>query len=133
MSKTVVLVVDDDQNIRDTIVDILELEGYAAEAFSSAVGVVQRLEAGDISLVVTDLNMPDVDGIELIERIRATDAPRWANVPVILLTGAGFEERATEALERGATACFAKPFNIDDFIEAVTAAVGAPAAESGGQ
>jgi len=117
-----VLVVDDDDNIRDTIVDILHLEGYHAEAFTCAAGVVERVAAGDVVLVVTDLNMPDVDGMTLLQSVLV----KTPTVPVVMLTGAGFEERASEALAHGAFACFAKPFNIDEFLACVARAIGAP-------
>lgn len=127
-----VIVVDDDNNIRDTIVDILTLEGYSAEGFPSAKGVLERLGKLDVSLVVTDLNMPDIDGMELLKSIVETNDKAVHDVPVILLTGAGFEERGAEALQLGAFACFAKPFNIDEFIESVVSAIGKPSDATGG-
>lgn len=119
---TTVIVVDDDANMRDTIVDILTMEGYPVEAFASARDVTARVGVGDVGLVVTDLNMPDLDGMGLIDQIRAAGH----RVPVVMLTGAGFEHRAEDALARGATACFAKPFDIDAFLRVVEKVLGPP-------
>ena len=128
-----VIVVDDDDNIRETIVDILQLEGFSTEGFSSADGVLTRLLEGDVSLVVTDLNMPDIDGMELLESIgKSIDRGDMKRVPVILLTGAGFEERAKEALQLGAVDCFAKPFDIDDFVKSVKCNIGDSSSGTGG-
>ena len=127
-----VIVVDDDNNIRETIVDILNLEGYSAEGFPGANGVLDRLEKDDVSLVVTDLNMPDIDGMELLQSVVEKGKSTSRSIPVILLTGAGFEERGAEALQLGAFACFAKPFDIDEFIESVVKAIGKPDEKTGG-
>ena len=127
-----VIVVDDDNNIRDTIVDILNLEGYCAEGFPGAQGVLDRLNKDNVSLVVTDLNMPDIDGMELLQSVVELAKTKNRQLPVILLTGAGFEERGAEALKLGAFACFAKPFDIDEFIESVVKAIGKPDGGTGG-
>jgi two-component system C4-dicarboxylate transport response regulator DctD len=120
-----VLVVDDDNNIRQTLVDILSMEGYATEAFASAVGVSERAGRGDVGLVVTDINMPDVDGLELLEQIRAAERSHAVRVPVIVLTGAGSEAKADEARRKGAFACFPKPFDIVEFVSTVARALAA--------
>lgn len=114
-----IIVVDDDRNIRQTIIDILSFEDMVAEPFSSAEGVLARIVQGGIGLVITDLNMPGMDGIELISSIKNTlDAP-FCNTPVIMLTGAGHDSRANEALEKGACGCLGKPFDIDEFLDLV--------------
>jgi len=118
-----ILVVDDDDNMRDTILDILQMEGYEAEGFSGALGVAARALKKDVSLVVTDVNMPDTDGIALLLQIKSQDASRSRPMPVIVLTGAGFESRAKEALKLGAFASFSKPFDIDEFITSIASAL----------
>ena len=60
-----IIVVDDDRNIRQTIIDILFFEDLVGEPFSSAEGVLDRLKLGDVGLVITDLNMPGLDGIQM--------------------------------------------------------------------
>ena len=113
--KTVV-VVDDDENMRDTVADILAMEGYDVHRFSQASEVLPWVEGRSVDLVVTDLNMPDMDGVQLLAALRKAGG----HIPVIVLTGAGFEHRAEDVLARGAHACFAKPFDIDVFLNAVS-------------
>lgn len=114
-----IIVVDDDQNIRQTIIDILFFEDLIGEPFSSAEGVLDRIKLGDVGLVITDLNMPGLDGIELISAIKETLSKPYCNTPVIMLTGAGADSREAEAIAKGASACMGKPFDIDDFIKLV--------------
>jgi two-component system C4-dicarboxylate transport response regulator DctD len=116
-----IIVVDDDLNIRQTIIDILCFEDMVGEPFSSADGVLARISQGDIGLVITDLNMPGLDGIELISAIKNTLDKPFCNVPVIMLTGAGYDSRSAEALEKGASGCLGKPFDIDEFLNLVRA------------
>ena len=119
-----IIVVDDDKNIRQTVLDILSFEDLSGEPFSSAEGVLERLAQGDVGLVITDLNMPGKDGIELISDIRTSQSESFRDVPIILLTGAGYESRSAEALSKGATLCLGKPFDIGDFLDNVFAALG---------
>ena len=116
-----IIVVDDDKNIRQTIIDILSFEELVAEGFSSADGVVDRLKKGDIGLVITDLNMPGLNGIDLIVAIKTLSEP-YCNTPIIMLSGAGVDSREDEAIAKGAMGCMGKPFDIDDFLQLVSIA-----------
>ena len=105
------LVVDDDSTIRYTLRGILELTGVTIEEAADGISALEHLEKGAFDLVITDLRMPRMDGLELLRRIRerGSAAPR-----VIVVTAHGSERHAVEAIKRGAYDYFRKPFDIDE-------------------
>jgi DNA-binding NtrC family response regulator len=106
--ETRVLVVDDDPNLTDLLVDTLEVIGYESRAASSAQQALTMLKGERFSLVITDINMPEMSGIELLQRIKEVDS----NLPVMLITGVGSDEIKQEAYEFGADGFLSKPFRI---------------------
>lgn len=106
--KTKVLVVDDDPNLIDLLVDTLAAIGYEAISAESAKVALEVLRKGNIDLVVSDINMPDMSGIELLEEIKRTN--RF--LPVMLITGIGSDSIRSRAYSSGADGFLAKPFRI---------------------
>ncbi len=102
------LVVDDDPNLTDLLVDTLEAIGYEAFAAESAKTALEVLERAQIDLVVSDINMPDMSGIELLEEIKKTNR----HLPVMLITGIGSNTIRSRAYSSGADGFLAKPFRI---------------------
>ncbi|MFQ5513041.1 MAG: sigma-54-dependent transcriptional regulator [Myxococcota bacterium] len=98
MSRASILVVDDDAIFRAALCRFLDGEGYATVAVADADGGIEQLESRSFDLVLTDLRMPGVDGIELIRRILKIDP----ETVCIVITGFGSPERSIEALEAGA-------------------------------
>ena len=97
MSK--LLVVDDSMVERGLVGGLLEKEsGFAVEYADNGRSALQKLESGGFDLVVTDLRMPEMNGLELVDEVRR----RWPHVPVILVTAFGSERLAAEALLHGA-------------------------------
>ncbi len=120
-----ILVVDDDPGVRYTLKEILE--SVDAEVFEAADGVdaLAWLEKHRADLVITDLQMPRLNGMQLLERLRATlPAPK-----TILLTAHGSERHAVQAMKLGAYDYFSKPFDTDEVLEVVDRAVGSVRAE----
>ncbi|MEW5737922.1 MAG: sigma-54 dependent transcriptional regulator [Myxococcota bacterium] len=116
------LVVDDDAGVRFTLKGLFEDEGLEVlEAKEGAEGLA-RIEAGGVDLVVTDLRMPGVDGLELLSRVQALPEPR---PPVVLITAHGSERHAVEAMKQGALDYFTKPFELDVVLGVVRRALGA--------
>ena len=113
------LVVDDDDGVRYTIRSILEESDFDVEDVPSGEEALARLEAASFHLVITDLRMPGIDGLELLARIRAKPAPPR----VILITAHGSERHAVQAMKLGAFDYFSKPFEIDDLLAVVQRAV----------
>ena len=103
-----VLVVDDDPSLTDLLVDTLEVIGYESKAAASAQQALTMLRAGHFNLVITDINMPEMSGIELLQKIKEDHK----DLPVMLITGVGSESLKQEAYEFGADGFLSKPFRI---------------------
>ncbi|OHB25692.1 MAG: Fis family transcriptional regulator [Desulfuromonadaceae bacterium GWC2_58_13] len=114
-----ILVVDDEAVIREGIRRILEKEGYQVEPKSSGRVALERLQEEDFDLVITDLKMPGMGGLELLKAIRILQP----DVPVILITGYSTVETAVEAMKNGAFDYLAKPFTPGQISEKVQKAL----------
>ncbi|UVO16924.1 sigma-54-dependent transcriptional regulator [Stutzerimonas stutzeri] len=101
-----ILLVEDDHALREALGDTLEVGGYAYRAVASAEAALQALREEAFSLVVSDVNMPGMDGHELLGVIRQ----RYPQVPVLLMTAFGAIERAVQAMRQGAVDYLLKPF-----------------------
>ncbi|RKH67044.1 sigma-54-dependent transcriptional regulator [Corallococcus llansteffanensis] len=119
--KARVLVADDDAGVRYTLRGLLEDDGLTVEEAVDGEAALARLdEEPPVDLVLSDLRMPRVDGMELLRRVRArSPAP-----PVILITAHGSERHAVEAMKLGALDYFRKPFDVDDVLAVVRRALG---------
>jgi DNA-binding NtrC family response regulator len=113
--KARVLVVDDDAVGRYTIRGLLEEEGLEVEEAPDGEAALERLSRGAFDLVISDLRMPRLDGIELLRRAQAlAPAPR-----IIMLTAHGSERHAVEAMKLGALDYFRKPFDVPEVLAVV--------------
>jgi two-component system response regulator PilR (NtrC family) len=110
-----ILVVDDEPAVRDTLQWCLEDAGYHVDAVASGEQALHHLRAEPSDVVITDLVMPGIDGLELLGQARIL-SPR---TPVMLMTGYATVETAVEALRRGAADYIFKPFRPDDVRERV--------------
>jgi DNA-binding NtrC family response regulator len=116
---TRVLVVDDDPGVRYTLREILASEGLLVDEAADGAEALARFEAQPAPLVVTDLRMPGMDGMELLRRLAArTPAPR-----VVVITAHGSERQAVEAMKAGAYDYFKKPFENEELLAVVRRAV----------
>jgi response regulator RpfG family c-di-GMP phosphodiesterase len=102
-----ILIVDDEAQIRRLIRRILERCGYRTDEVENGRQALEFLQSEPVDLVVTDLRMPDVDGLELLERCRAL----YPNTDVIMLTGFGTIQTAVYAMRQGALDYMTKPFS----------------------
>ncbi|MCA8881550.1 MAG: sigma-54-dependent Fis family transcriptional regulator [Rhodobacteraceae bacterium] len=118
MTKTEVLLVDDDADIRDSVQQSLELKGFDVTAFARPERVLDRLNRSFPGVVVSDIRMPRMDGIQFLEAALAVDP----DLPVILITGHGDVPLAVEALSKGAYDFIEKPFPTDRLVQAITRA-----------
>jgi len=116
---TRVLVVDDDAGVRYTLREILESEGLSVDEAADGAEALARFEAHPAPLVVTDLRMPGMDGMELLRRLAArTPAPH-----VVVITAHGSERHAVEAMKAGAHDYFKKPFETEELVAVVRRAL----------
>jgi response regulator RpfG family c-di-GMP phosphodiesterase len=107
-----VLVVDDEKVIRDMLAEFLGMEGYFVETAEDGVAAVNALERSNFDLVVSDLKMPRMGGIALLDAVGKT-AP---NALTVIMTGFGTVETAIDAMKRGAYDYVLKPFKLDEVI-----------------
>jgi putative two-component system response regulator len=101
-----ILAIDDEDVIRMLVVEILESAGHEVVGAESAEHALELLDHGEFDLVVSDVVMPGLSGLELLEAARS----RQASLPVVLVTGAGTYETLSQALTRGAAGLVTKPF-----------------------
>ena len=100
-----ILVVDDDKVVADTLVQWLSKKGYQATAAYGGREGINLFEQGDFKLVITDLVMPDMDGMEVLEAIKSIDK----RATVLMVTGFGTIEKALMAMKKGAYDFISKP------------------------
>ena len=112
-----ILIVDDSESIRELLALTLEGAGYAAIKAVDGTDALTYIDRNDISLVITDLNMPNMDGIELIKVLRKSVF--FSKVPIILLTTELQASKKEEAREAGATGWIVKPFMQQKLVDIV--------------
>jgi DNA-binding NtrC family response regulator len=115
-----VLVVDDEQLVRDLLVSYLTSLGFVVETAQDGVEGLEKYAQGDFDLVMTDLSMPNMDGIELVKQIRETDD----EAVILMITGYPTIGTAVEAIKQGATDYITKPFTLDEVKIRIDKAIG---------
>jgi two-component system chemotaxis response regulator CheY len=124
------LVVDDSKVMRDMIVACLRPRAdFTFAHASSGLEAIERLSLRPVDLVVLDLNMPDIGGIEVLQFVRGQD--RLSSVPIIVLTTRGDEQSRAGSLEAGATRFMTKPFTPQTILAEVESVLGRPAQRAG--
>ncbi len=108
MSKTI-LVAEDSSSIRKFIVLALKLKGFTVIDSSDGMEALEKLPKQKIDLLITDLNMPNIDGFKLIKTIR--EEPQYKNLPIIILSSLSREEDIKQGMDAGANSYLIKPFN----------------------
>jgi signal transduction histidine kinase/CheY-like chemotaxis protein len=116
LPKAKILVVDDEKNVLLTVVTILQQEGYDVDAAFDGAAALEAIRARHYDLVLTDLKMPGVDGLGVLEEVRKTSP---ATVTV-MMTGYGSVDTALEAVQRGAYEYLLKPTEVADLKAAVS-------------
>ncbi|WP_086479071.1 sigma-54-dependent transcriptional regulator [Oceanospirillum sanctuarii] len=116
--KTDILVIDDEEIIRRSLAQLLTEEGYEVATFTSAMTALDRMHRDFNGIVISDINMPEMNGIELLEQIQTFDS----ELPVILLTGFADVSLAVEAMHKGAYDFFEKPIK-ESLLDSVAHAI----------
>lgn len=119
MEKSRILVVDDEAVIRDGLKRILEGEDFSAETCESGFRAIEIMQQHDFDLIITDLKMPGMSGIEVLKSVRTLQP----GIPVLLITGYASIDTAVEAMKNGAADYLSKPFAPDLLLEKVRAAL----------
>jgi DNA-binding NtrC family response regulator len=113
-----ILVVDDDDAIRDTLYELLS-EEYLCQTAETAEKAFARLEADSYDVVLTDISMPGLSGLELLGHIRQ----KFPNTPVIMISGIGDQDHAQGLIKLGAFDFLLKPFSLEVVEKSVHRAV----------
>lgn len=101
----VIAIVDDDEAVREALCDLLQVEGLTARPYESGAAFLADERANDCDCLVTDVRMPEIDGLELQHRLRM----RGSTLPVIFITSSDDRQARARALECGAVTWFTKP------------------------
>lgn len=118
MSKTI-LIVDDSMSLRTVVRMALERAGYAVlEASDGRQGLAQLDKGGKVNLIVSDVNMPNMNGIEFVTEVKKH--PKHRFVPVIMLTTENQREKMEQGRAAGAKAWIVKPFDPPQLLDAVS-------------
>ena len=120
MSKNIV--VAEDFNVsRKIIVSTLAKEGYSVMEAADGNEAVQLFDGRPIDLLITDFNMPNMNGAELIQKVRAMES--YTYIPILLLTTEVRQEKIQQAIDGNITAFIKKPFETQDFLKIVKKAL----------
>lgn len=116
MKEHKILVVEDDLDLREAIVDTLEIEDYQVLQAGNGQDALAILETENIALVVSDVNMPQMDGYQLLRKISV----QWPSLPVLIMTAYGSISNAVNAIRNGAVDYLEKPFETRKLIDTVS-------------
>ncbi len=111
--------VDDDNTIREIEVYTLEQTGFEARGFADGVSMLEALETEIPELIILDIMMPELDGIEVLKRLRSE--PKYKDIPVIMATAKGTEMDKIGGLNSGADDYLVKPFGVMEMVARVKA------------
>lgn len=114
---TTILIVDDSLSIRQSTRFILEQGNYSVREASDGVEALKSLSAAKANLVITDINMPNMDGVTLVKRVRA--GGNHASTPILILTTESGDERKASGKAAGATGWIVKPFAPEKLLSVV--------------
>lgn len=107
-----VLVADDDDGVRTVVKRVLDKEGFEVVAVADGASALSASSEGSFDIAVIDIGMPGMDGFELVTQLRAT--AKYAQLPIVMLTGAGTDTDIQRGFELGVSDYIVKPFNRED-------------------
>ena len=109
-----ILVVDDEQEIRNTLSEYLNMQGYLVLTAGGGREALSILEEREVQFMLLDIRMDDMDGLQVLERVRLTHP----DIIVVMISGLGMEDQAQRALSMGASDYISKPLRLD-YLETV--------------
>ena len=120
MSKVAkIFVVDDDEALLQTLSWILKNKGYDVVSLANGDDLLERMEVESPDLMLLDIMMPRIDGLQLLERLKSED--QWKDIPILMLSSMSPEEATVKSLNLGATDYIAKPFRVRELLARVDA------------
>lgn len=117
MTKQNLLIVEDDNSIKNLIVTAVEMQGYGCETAETGAQAVMTSASRKPDIMLLDLGLPDMDGIEVIHKVRS-----WSRMPIIVITARSEDSDKIEALDAGADDYLTKPFSVDELLARIRVA-----------
>lgn len=117
-----ILTVDDSQSIRQLVGFVLNGAGYSVEEAADGAAGLAKAQGSAFDLILTDQNMPNMDGLTMIKRLRAS--PSYARTPILILTTESSDAMKARGRESGATGWVVKPFEPSKLLEVVKKVIG---------
>jgi two-component system, chemotaxis family, chemotaxis protein CheY len=117
MTPAKILIVEDDVDSREMLAFLLSDKGFSVRCAIDGRGALQLIEEEPPQLIITDISMPVMDGIEMIERLR--EHPEWKAIPVLVMS-AFRSDIVNNAMQAGANAATVKPLEVDKLFELIT-------------
>ncbi len=118
----IIMTADDSASVRQMVSFTLKQAGYGVVEAVDGRDALEKIKTTDIQMLITDLNMPKIDGIELIREVRALDKCRF--IPIIMLTTESQTTKKMEGKAAGATGWIVKPFKPDQLLAVVKKVLG---------
>lgn len=115
-NSSTIYVVDDDDAVRDSLRFLLETNGYNVQTFASGEEFLEKYDPTLISILITDVRMPGMTGLQLQEELNA----RKVNIPIVFITGHGTVPMVVNTMKKGAVDFIEKPFNLTDIQEVIS-------------
>lgn len=112
-----ILVVDDDKTTRKLLGFYLKAKGFEVVTAENGLDAIEKLGSENVNFIMTDLNMPYMDGIELVKTLRAD--PDWATIPILMVTTEADAEERAKAMAAGASEYIVKPVTADAVAQAI--------------
>ncbi len=114
-----ILIVDDEFSMREFLSILLEKEGFKSLTAENGEAALKRLEENQIDLLITDIRMPGIGGLKLLEQVKTIDS----SIPVVMMTAYASPEDAVNAMKNGAYDYITKPFKVDEIKEVIASAI----------
>ncbi|MDF2632282.1 MAG: response regulator transcription factor [Caproiciproducens sp.] len=118
MNKTSILIVEDDKAVRNLLTTTMKANGYAFHTAETGESAILQATSTKPDVVILDLGLPDIDGVDIIKKIRS-----WTNNPIIVVSARGEDKDKIDALDAGADDYLTKPFSIDELLARIRVAV----------
>lgn len=122
MTAKLALTVDDSKTIREMVSFTLKNNGFEVIEAEDGKHALQVLQGKDVNVIITDLNMPNMDGFQLIQALRSD--PKYKFTPILMLTTEGDATKKEQGKQAGATGWIVKPFNPEKLLQVVSKVTG---------
>lgn len=125
MMDLTILVVEDDESLSEALEDTLQMAGYTVRTAENGLLALRQLEEEAVDLIISDINMPKMDGHSLLKKVRA----QFPDIPMILMTAYGTIQQAVDAMRDGAVDYMVKPFEAEVLVNMVSQYIGSAGAD----